>query len=266
MLSGKISEPQDWHKALQDILSAAFEESSVLTIISDTICGSIGVRHNRYFTGAHTSGGETGVAALRQLIALEVGFYSYLSAGAIQDPQNIDQGLEVDIMVLISAASSNAAAQLQKPADEATAELRRTFQALQPVSAQRVPPVPPPPPPAAPKLGRNGGTVEAGDDFSYTPGAIEQSSGTGRKRTNPLDKIVYGAKSTAIKLASLSAFRAEQEKSPAVPQGFAPPLNDGSATSPPDVGSEFPSRPMPPPPPREPPACGESRSRSSPAA
>lgn len=210
MFNGRINEPQDWHHALRAVLNTPDMPDSVLTIMSDGLTGSIGIKHGRFITGAHASSGQTGVGALRQLMSITQGFCSYLRADQIQDKQLIDQGLQVDIAVLINVAPPATATPAPeappKPADEATAELRRTLQGMRPVSQHRIQaisPTPPPPPPPPPQPA-----------FTYNPAAPADPS----KKGSALDRVVSGAKTTYMKLASLSSRNKEQAAAHAVQQ------------------------------------------------
>ena len=185
MLSGKILQPADWLRLFQAILDAPIVEEAVLTVVSDEVSGSIGVRQGRWIMGASTSTGLKGAAAVRQLISLPHAQFGYLDAQKVKVRASIDQQLQVDIGALLNDPSTpivdtagtgvqqqhqplppsipaprplhgpaaTSPPKPQTPAEVATAELRKTFNQLRPVPSYYHSQVPPPPPPTGPGTG-----------------------------------------------------------------------------------------------------------------
>jgi hypothetical protein len=100
VIQGQISPTEGLREALEIVLTVKNVQDGVLSISSEGISGTVGIFCGRYITGALTETGESGNEALRKLLSVKSGKFSFLDTKG-ESHAELKQSLSVDLSSLL---------------------------------------------------------------------------------------------------------------------------------------------------------------------
>lgn len=100
VIQGQISPTEGLREALEIVLTVKNVQDGVLDISSEAISGQVGIFCGRYITGALTDNGESGNEALRKLLSVKSGKFSFLDTKG-ESHSELKQSLSVDLSSLL---------------------------------------------------------------------------------------------------------------------------------------------------------------------